>query len=266
MRQIVGELLKADPARWWPGDTLFVVARLRYLALLDIRKIKDRHRDRHFSAFVSGREGVSELLEDVATTWRRTLFLLGLVEAALDGDRVRALRLSALGARTLGASTAARAEEGRTVLVTPDFEAVVLPEGDVSEVIHRLGGYAQRERNGDVVHFRFTRPSIEAATAAGRTIDTLLEFLVAHARGPIPQNVEVTLRDWAAAVSFASLERGVVLRVARAEILDRVLAHAGMKPLVLRRLSPTEVLLREEPRDRRLISDLQADGVYLEGP
>jgi hypothetical protein len=265
LRQIVADLLKADPSRWWMADTLFTVARLRYLALLDVRKIKDRHRDRHFSAFVAGREGVRELFEDIATTWRRTLFLLGLVDAAADTGRVLALRLSPLGARTLGASTEA-AGEGRTVVVTPDFEAVVLPEGDVSEVIHRLGGYAQRERNGDVVHFRFTRASIEVATAEGRTVDALLEFLAGTSRGPVPRNVEVTLRDWASAVSFATLERGIVLKVAKPEILDRVLTHAGMKPLVIRRLSPTEALLREEPKDRRLIAELRADGVYLDGP
>ncbi len=269
LRQIVADLLKADPARWWTGDSLFTVARLRYLSALDARKIKDRHRDRHFSAFVAGREGVRELLEDLATTWRRTLFLMGLVDAASTNGRVLALRLSTLGARTLGATVTpgmAAADEGRTVLVTPDFEAVVLPEGDVSEVIHRLGGYAQRERNGDVVHFRFTRQSIEAATVEGRTVDALLEYLAGTSRGPVPQNVVVTLRDWAAAVSFATLERGVVLKVAKAETLDRVLTHAGMKPLVVRRLSPTEALLREEPKDRRLIAELRADGVYLDGP
>jgi hypothetical protein len=38
-----------------------------------------------------------------------------------------------------------------------------------------------------------------------------------------------------------------------------------MKPLFLRRLSPTEALLREEPSDRRLLADLRAEGVYLDG-
>ncbi len=265
LRQIVGDLLKADPARWWPGDTLFTVARLRYLSLLDLRKIKDRHRDRHFSAFVAGREGVRDLLEDVAKTWRRTLFLLGLVDAAVAGDRVLALRLSALGARTLGAATGV-AGEGRSIIVTPDFEAMVLPEGDVSEVIHRLGGYAVREKSGEVVHFRFTRESIETATAEGRSAAALLEFLAASARGAVPQNVEVSIRAWAAAVSFATVEKGFVLRVQKAEILDRILALASMKPLVVRRLTPTEVFLKDEPKDRRLVADLRAEGVYLEGP
>lgn len=265
LRAIVGEILKADPERWWPADTLFVVARLRHLASLDVRKIKDRHRDRHFSAFVAGREGVRDLMEDLATTWRRTLFLLGLVDVAVEGDRVRALRLSSLGARTLGVSTSP-AMKGRTVLVTPDFEAVVLPEGDVADVVHRLSGYAARERNGDVVHFRFTRETIEAATAEGRSVDALLEYLASTARGPVPRNVEVTLRDWASAVTFATLEKGVVLKVARSEVLDRVLAHPGVRPLLVRRLSPTEAFLKEEPRDRRLVAELRAEGIYLEGP
>ncbi len=265
MRAIVEDLLKEEPTRWWTDDSLFVVARLRYLATLDARRIKDRHRDRHFSAFVSGREGLRDLLLDLAGPWRRTLYLLGLVDVAMRADRPMALRLSALGARVLGAGPAADASS-RPLIVTPDFEVVVLPEGDVTETVHHLGAYAARVRNGDVVHFRFTRPSIESAVAEGRSVPELLGWMAERARGPVPKNVAVTLEDWAQGVSFATLERGIVLRVVRAETLDKALAHAGLKALLVRRLSPTEALLREEPKDRKLLTDLRSEGIYFEGP
>jgi hypothetical protein len=147
--------------------------------------------------------------------------------------------------------------------VTPDFEVVVLPEGDVADVVHRLDGYAVRDKSRDVVHFRFTKESIEAATADGRGVDALLAFLAERARGPVPKNVAVTLSEWARGVAFATVERGVVFRVERPGALDRVLALAAVKPLVLRRLSPTEALLREEPSDRRTLAALRSEGVYL---
>jgi hypothetical protein len=265
LRSIVADLLKEEPTRWWPDDSLFVVARLRYLASLESRRIKDRYRDRHFTAFASVRESPADLLADLKGSWLRTMPLLGIVDVAMKGDRPTAIRLSTLGGRVLG-TAAGPAAATRSVLATPDFEVVVLPEGDVSDVVHRLDGFAQRVRTGDVVHFRFTRESIEAATAEGRKVEELLAFLAERARGPLPQNVVVSLRDWAAGVAFATLERGIVLRVASKETLDRVLSVAGVKALLVRRLSDTEALLKEEPRDRKTIADLRSEGVYLEGP
>ena len=123
---------------------------------------------------------------------------------------------------------------GKPLLVTPDFEVVVLPEGDVAGCVHRLGGYAQRVKSGDVVHFRLTRDSIEDAVAEGRDVEELLTWLTEKARGPVPGNVATSVRAWAAGVTFGTLERGVVLRLPRAEALDAVLAVAVRKPLVVR--------------------------------
>jgi hypothetical protein len=265
MRRIVGELLAEDPSRWWPDDSLFVVARLRYLATLDARRIRDRHRDRHFSAFDAVRETLPQLLADLAGSWKRSLHLLGVVDVAARDGRAVAVRLSPLGARLLGVAAVDDAA-GRPLLVTPDFEVVVLPEGDVADCVHRLGAFAQRERSGDVVHFRFTKASIEAAAAAGRDVKELLAWLAERARGPVPKNVATTLVDWAAGVAFGTLERGVVLRVEKPQALDAVLAVEGVRALLVRRLSPTEALLRDEIRDRRVLAAVRAEGVVLEGP
>ena len=58
-------------------------------------------------------------------------------------------------------------------------------------------------------------------------------------------------------------ERGVVLSVGEAEVLDRVLAVPGVAALLVRRLSPTDALLREEPTDRKTLADLRAAGVRV---
>ncbi len=270
LRTVVEELLREQPARWWPGRSLAVVARLRYLASMDARKTKDRHRDRFFSAYVSGGETLSDLLEDLHRSWIRTLYLYGILDVAVRGGRIAAVRLSSIGARLFGVGNGAaangHAKESRPLLVTPDFEVVVLPEGETADAVHLLDGFAQRVRTGDVVHFRLTKESVESAVADGRSVDDLLAFLKARSRSPVPQNVSYSVREWAAGVAFAALEKGVVLRVERPEVLDRILAVAGIKPLLLRRLSPTEALLREEPTDRKVLADLRGEGVYLEGP
>lgn len=237
LRRIVTEMLVEDPTRWWTGDSLFAVARLRYLASLDARRIRDRHRDRHFSAFDAVRESLKDLLGDLNGSWRKTLYLLGMLDVAMKDGNCAAVRLSTLGARVLGVVGAAdgNGASGRPLLVTPDFEVVVLPEGDVSDCVHRLGAFAQRVRSGDVVHFRFTRESVEGAAAEGKGVEELLSWLAEHARGPVPGNVATSLRAWASAVTFGTLERGVVLRLPKADALDVVLAVPGMSELLVRR-------------------------------
>src|SRR5262249_53964986 len=162
--------LREEPQRWWAGDALFVVARLRYLATLDARRIKDRYRDRHFGAFATGRESLSDLRDDVRASWLRAMHLLGIVDVAVPGGQAGALRRAALGARVLGARASDEAAS-RPLLVAPDFEVVVLPEGDVTDVVHALDAWAPRVRTGDVLHFRFTKESVEAAVAEGRSVD-----------------------------------------------------------------------------------------------
>jgi hypothetical protein len=263
LRAVVEDVLRERPRRWWPGDALAAVARARYLATLDERRIRVRHRDRHFSAFQSGRESLHDLLKGVRDVWTRSLHLLGVLDVATRDGRAVAVRLSSLGARLLGAQTDGIATGLRPLLVSPDFEVVVLPEGDVSDVIHRLDAYAQRVRTGDVVHFRLTKESVESAVADGRRIEDLVEFLEARSRSPLPQNVAYSLRDWASSVAFATVERGVVLHVESPDVLDRALAVPGIESLLVRRLGPTDALLREEPSDRRTLSDLRSAGVRV---
>jgi hypothetical protein len=263
LRLVVESLLREHPTRWWPADALPLVARGRYLASLDERRIRERHRDRFFSVFHSGRETLSDLAEDLREDWLRTLHLLGVLDVALKGGRCIAVRLSSVGARIVGVQREGTATGLRPLLVSPDFEVMVLPEGDVSDVVHHLDAFAHRLKTGEVVHFRLTKESVETAVSDGRSIDDFLSFLEARSRMPIPQNVAYSLRDWAAGVAFATLERGVVLRVEVPDVLDRALGVPGIKALLVRRLSPTEALLREEPSDRRTRAELRAAGVHL---
>jgi hypothetical protein len=266
MRGIVEECLREEPARWWSGRSLSATARHRYLATLDRRDIKDRHRDRFFASYFSGRETLRDLLDAVERYWLVRLHVLGILDVALLADKPVAWRLSALGARVLGAAVEGLTTGLKPLLVNPDFEVVVLPEGDVSDVVHTLDQYAQRVKSGDVVHFRLTKEATEAAVLAGRRLEDLISFLEGRARGGVPQNVAYTLKGWAGAVSFATLERGVVLRAADEASLDRILAVPEMRALVVRRLSPGEALLREEPKDRRVKGVLAERGIHLQGP
>lgn len=266
LRKTAAALLVEQPQRWWHGSALADVARHRYLGSLDERGVKERFRDRFFSAWFSGRETLADLSRELERHWFPRLHLLGILDVGLQGDRVAAWRLSPLGARVLGADLAGQQTGLKPLRVNPDFEVVVLPEGDVSDVVHRLDGYAPRTKTGEVVHFRLTREGLETAVMGGRSVEEFLRFLEDRSLGGVPQNVAYTLKGWAQSVSFATLERGVVLKTHDEAALERILAVPGVAALLLRRLSPTEALLKEEPQDRRLLSDLREQGIHLQGP
>lgn len=266
IRRVAAEALRAEPERWWGTRALAATARHRYLATLEARGIRERHRDRFFSAYFSGRETLADLLHELERHWLPRLHRLGLVDAAVEGDAAVAWRLGALGARVLGAAPDGLATGVTPLRVNPDFEVVVLPEGDVSDLVHRLDGFAPRVNSGEVAHFRLTREGLETAVMGGRSVEEFLRFLESRSLGGVPQNVAYTLKGWAQGVSFAVLERGVVLRAVDEASLDRILAVAGMGALLVRRLGPREALLREEPQDRRLLGTLREQGVHLQGP
>lgn len=258
LRGLVETVLAEEPERWWRGRSLAAVCRHRYLETLDARGIAARHRDRFFTAYFSGREAFGELLEELERHWLRRLYRMGMLDAAMRDDRPVAWRLSTLGARVLGIPLPALDTGLKPVLVNPDFEILVLPEGDVSDVVHALDGFAQRVRTEDVVHFRLTRPSFEAGVAAGRDPRAFLAFLEARARGGLPQNVRYSLESWAGAIAFATLEPGVLISVENPEALARLLETPGMDALLLRRVGPTEALLKSSPTtDRRLVQALR---------
>ena len=266
LRKIVAEVLREQPKRWFFDRALATICRHRYLATLDERGIEDRHRDRFFSAYFSGSETPADLLDELDTYWLRRMYVLGFLEAAVKNDTVVAWRLSPVGARVLGAEVSDLDTGLEPMLVNPDFEILVLPEGDVSDVVHTLDGFAQRVKTEDVVHFRLTKESIEAAVGAGRSVVDFLAFLQARARGDVPQNVLYSINAWAGAVTFATLERGVVLKTSDELALERILNFPEMGALVIRRLGDGEVLLKDAPTDRKLLAAMRVRGIEVQGP
>ena len=62
---------------------------------------------------------------------------------------------------------------------------MVLPEGDVSDVIHTLDRYAQRTKSGEVAHFRLTREFSTSTMEEERVRFLDVLFAVADADGHV---------------------------------------------------------------------------------
>ncbi|MFW6157846.1 MAG: helicase-associated domain-containing protein, partial [Planctomycetota bacterium] len=112
-------------------------------------------------------------------------------------------------------------------------------------------------------HLRIEKERVERAVVRGLGADELIAVLREHAETPVPQNVEYSIRSWAERVRVATAEQVFVFELADAHTLDVVAELPEMKGLVVRRISPTALALREAPSDRSLIEALRTLGVYV---
>ena len=124
---------------------------------------------------------------------------------------------------------------------------------------------AFRTRFASVLDFG-QRVELLSSVVRDSSAEDLISFLKARARGEVPQNVLYSLSSWAGSVTFATLEKGVVLRADSEEALDRILAVPEMDALLVRRLGAEEAFLKAAPGDKKLLASLREKGIELQGP
>lgn len=99
-----------------------------------------------------------------------------------------------------------------------------------------LSLFAELEKSPEFFHtYRITPLSIWNAAAAGLTADAILEFLRAHARYPVPQNVERDVRENIRKFGMLRLERraeGIVLTSTEKGLLPDLIKNPSVKKLV----------------------------------
>jgi len=121
-----------------------------------------------------------------------------------------------------------------------------------------------REKFEQTCHLRITRERVEEAVVRGLSADEMISVLREHAdAGAVPQNVERSIRDWAGRVRVATEDHVHVFELPDEALLDVVAELPEMKRLIVRRIAPTALALRERPADRRLLAALRRLGVHV---
>lgn len=257
---IMLELLTApeQKGRWWPGVLLGMIARNRYLLELVQRDPQGPH------APLNIRHGALTELGNAAQDLAvRDLFALGLVEVALRGQEPVAVRLSRLGRRVLLDERGTPPEQSRPLVVNPDFEMLLLPEGEVEELLHALDRIALRTRTGEVVQLRLARERVELAAASGTTAEEMLATLERHSRAPLPQNVAYSLREWAGNVRTASLARGILFTASDPKVIETLRHHPTLGACVAKVMDERTLFLHERALERQIAQELRTLGIHI---
>jgi len=100
----------------------------------------------------------------------------------------------------------------------------------------RLEAFADQAAGGRFLSYAITKASVYRALDAGVAVDEVVAFLGRHATRPIPQNVEFSLRDWAAQYGALSFSDRLLLAAETAALADEVATLPALAPLVKKRL------------------------------
>ena len=260
MRRILIRFLKrVEPGTWYDIMYLPFLARNNYLSSLDELAVGEYFESRVSSGQYAPSEDLQRMAWNLVSWLRRRLYLLGLVDLGYDNDgRPVAMRLTRIGARVLGVNEPERdAPAVGTLVVTPDFEVVLFPTGDDAELTHDLDRFCDREKNGQLRHFRINERAVHRGLAEGMSLGRMFGTLEQNARTPVPQNVLHSIKDWARQAGLLHLDDRNVLLCSEPELLRRFAQDPGVRPYVTRRLEGGRIQLDKKVSRARLRSILR---------
>jgi XPB/Ssl2-like helicase family protein len=260
------DLLRSMPlGEWRRGGSLEGVALRRYLSRIETEGLRHRIADavNQVAEFVLPPfPGLRQLADDVRGAVTMEAYAMGLLDLAVENGRSVGERLSEFGAVATGRGPT-QTEPGK-LIATADFEVIVLPEGDTTQLRYEVGQFAAREKFEQTYHLRITKERVEEAVVRGLTVEEMIATLDAHAdTGSTPQNVAASIRGWSERVRVATTEHVVVLELPDADLLSVVVEMPEIKKLTVRRVSPTALALSAWPSDRRLLAALRRLGIHV---
>ena len=267
MRRIFMRLLKRIEVDVW-YDLMYLpfLSRNTYLTNLDELAVEDYFAASGSLSRGAPMEDLQRLAWNLVSWVRKRLYLLGVLDLGYDSHgRPVAMRLTRMGAKMIGIAAEQEEQAGvGNLVVTPDFEIVLFPTGDDSELVHDLDRFCKREKNGHLVHFRILEKGVHRALAEGMFLRRILGTLETNSRTPVPQNVVYSIRDWASHAGLLQLDSDRIIRCDNSEVFERLCADPGVKPYINSVLDERRVKLKAKGTPKRLQSVLRELGFLVE--
>ena len=130
------------------------------------------------------------------------------------------------------------------LIVQPSYQVLLLPPLD-QPTLQRLRETTETVQVAEVAEFKLTQAALFRAVQRGETVVEFISFLETRSEQPLPQNVRYTLSAWGRAFGQVQLYADAALVEGAADLLDRLQAEPALAALVIRRLGPQRLLLRQ---------------------
>ena len=198
----------------------------------------------------------------VSTTWMQTLYsqlerslvnhltYMGGIAFAHLGNDV-AIRMTDLGQHLFYGSPIENYELESSFIVQPNHE--VLASSYLAPKIRwKLNHIAELHQADQMSAYKFSAESIYSGLRSGFSLDEILTFLKTHSRTGIPQNVEISIKDWAERYGQVYLMDVILLRCKDARIAQEIRTSKSIGRYILDEISPTDFVVSRQHSQKLL--------------
>jgi len=181
-----------------------------------------------------------------------TLRWLGLTDVGMNGEQAVSFRLNPLGAALIAGAAPPPEPPVEPLVVQPNFEVIAqvyatpYARFQLGRIAERAASDTPGDRSGQATEiYKLTKRSTQAALERGITFDEMLRFLHEQSGRELPQNVAVSLREWAGQYGQVTLRRGVLLEADDAALLEQIRRDKRVRMPNVEPLTATTWLVRE---------------------
>jgi hypothetical protein len=198
----------------------------------------------------------SAMMNQLEDRWLLPLLAFGWLEkgichAASKGDtgwyRWRKHPLAAVaGSQPLAAVAGSQPlETAGRFYVQPDFEVLVPPDTPIA-IRWELSAIADHCHTDQMSQYKISKKSLARGIGSGRAIDHIINFLERHALYGIPDNMRLTLEQWAKPLGKVRMEQALLLRCEDVTVAASINKLPGISECLLEPIGDQTWLVRAE--------------------
>ena len=192
----------------------------------------------------------------VSTTWMQTLYsqlerslvnhltyMGGITFAHLKDDV--AIQVTDIGRRLFYGEPIESYKFESSFIVQPNHE-VLASSYLAPELRWKLNHIAELHQADQMSTYKLSAESIYSGLRSGFSLDEILVFLKTHSKIGIPQNIEVSIKDWAERYGQIYLMDVMLLRCKNAHIAQEIRTSKQIGKYILGEISPTDFVVSRQ--------------------
>ena len=169
---------------------------------------------------------------------------LNLADIAIEAEQFVRFRLTPLGAALICGAPAPAEPPAEPLVIQANFAVLVPPSATLYNQFE-IRRIASRSRRAEVETFTLTKLALQAALERGSSFAAIEQFLHAASGRPLPQNVAVTMREWAGQHGRVALRRAVLLETSDSALMQQIQHDKRLRFPEAERLTDTTYTVRE---------------------
>ncbi len=206
------------------------------------------------SRFTVNANWLQTLYSHLERSFINYLTYMGGVAFAHLGDDV-AVQVTDLGQHLLYDEPIEGYEFESSFIIQPNHE-VLASSYLAPELRWKLNHIAELHQADQMSTYKFSAESIYKGLRSGFSLDEILAFLKAYSKTGIPQNVEVSIKDWAEQYGQIYLMDVMLLRCKNARIAQEIKASKLIGRYILGEISPMDLVVSRQ-QSKKLLALLE---------